>query len=213
MWQVFFGSIFLSTIHALIPNHWIPLVTLSKSEGWTRRETFFATFITGFSHTLSTIIIGIIVGFIGVKLTESYRIVTDTAAPVILILLGIAYILLDLRNSYHHHHQHNHFQINQVNEKKKTRWAILVSLSIAMFLTPCVEIEAYYFQAGTIGWTGIFIVSAVYLLTTLLFMFLLVYLGLKGINKFNSHYLGHHEKLITGIVLVLLGIVAFFFEF
>ena len=41
----------------------------------------------------------------------------------------------------------------------------------------------------------------------------LVYLGLKGVNKLNSHFLDHHEKSITGVVLVLLGLLAYFVEF
>jgi nickel/cobalt transporter (NicO) family protein len=214
MWQVFIGSLFLSTIHALIPNHWIPLVTLSKTEKWSRSETYFATFITGFSHTASTIIIGFVVGFIGVKLSESYELVTKIAAPVILLLIGLVYIFLDIRKErHHHHHNHDHFKIEKAGKKAKNKWAILISLSVAMFLTPCVEIEAYYFQAGTIGWAGIFIVSAVYLVMTLLIMFLLVNLGLKGIDRFNSHYLEHHDKRITGIVLVILAVLAYFVEF
>jgi len=82
-----------------------------------------------------------------------------------------------------------------------------------MFLTPCVEIEAYYFQAGSIGWMGIFIVSAVYLAITLVVMLLLVYLGLKGIRTVNTHFLEHHEKGITGVVLIALGVLAYFVKF
>lgn len=210
MWQVFIGSLVLSIIHALIPNHWIPLIAISKTEKWSTKETLFATFITGISHTLSTIAIGIIVGIVGYKLTENYSNITKIAAPVILCLIGIIYLILDLRSSHHHHHFDENININN---NKKSKWAILISLSIAMFLTPCIEIEAYYFQAGVIGWLGIFIVSSVYLCVTLLIMFTLVYLGLKGINKFNSHFLEHHEKLFTGIVLIILGVLAFFVEF
>jgi nickel/cobalt transporter (NicO) family protein len=210
MWQIFIGSLFLSIIHALIPNHWIPLATISKTEKWTQKETFIATFITGFSHTLSTIFIGIIVGFVGYKLTESYTLVTKIAAPLVLLVIGTIYVIWDLKKSHSHH---EHFQIEDKVQNKKSKWAILTSLSVAMFLTPCIEIEAYYFQAGTIGWMGIFIVSSVYLIVTLIVMFLLVYLALKGINKFNSHYLEHHEKRITGIVLIILAFIAYFVEF
>jgi len=211
MWQIFVGSLILSVIHALIPNHWIPLIAISKTEKWTNRETLFATFITGFSHTISTIIIGIIVGFVGIKLSESYSYITKFAAPTILILIGVIYCLIDLKSSHHHHH---HLEINdQKLKNRKSNLAIITSLSIAMFLTPCIEIEAYYFQAGTIGWIGIFIVSLVYLLVTLIVMFSLVYLGLKGVNKFNSHYLEHHEKRITGMVLIFLGLLVYFVEF
>jgi nickel/cobalt transporter (NicO) family protein len=210
VWQIFSGSLILSLIHALIPNHWIPLVAVSKTEKWTNKETLLATFITGFSHTASTIIIGIIVGFVGMKLSESYHYVMKVAAPVILLLIGMIYLWIDLKSAHHHHH----FAVNdQMLINRKSRLAIIVSLSIAMFLTPCIEIEAYYFQAATIGWPGIFIVSLVYLTTTLIVMFALVYLGLKGVNRFNAHFLEHHEKRITGSVLILLGILAYFVEF
>jgi nickel/cobalt transporter (NicO) family protein len=210
MWQILTGSLILSIIHALIPNHWIPLIAISKTEKWSNKETMFATFITGFSHTLSTILIGFAVGFVGVKLSENYQFITRIAAPLILLVIGIIYLIIDLKTGHHHH---EHFKVVEAESKnKKSKWAILTSLSIAMFLTPCIEIEAYYFQAGTIGWPGIFIVSAVYLVITLLIMFVLVYLGLKGINRFNSHFLEHHEKRVTGIVLIFIGLLAYFVE-
>jgi len=214
VWQIFISSLVLSLIHAAIPNHWIPLIAVSKTEKWTNKETLFATFITGIAHTLSTVIIGIIVGFVGLKLFEHYSNVSEIIAPIILISIGILYLFFDLKASHHHHHHHHHhFDVQDQIRKKKSKWAIITSLSIAMFLTPCVEIEAYYFQAATIGWIGIFIVSIVYVFSTLILMFVLVYLGLKGVNKFNSHYLEHHEKRITGIILILLGLFAYFVEF
>ena len=210
MWQLFLGSILLGLIHPLFPNHWIPLIAISKTEKWSNKETVVATLITGFSHTLSTIIIGIIVGFVGIKLTESYSYITKVAAPLVLLLIGFIYLLLDIRKSHHHHH----FEINNHTLKnRKSKIAIIITLCIGMFLSPCIEIEAYYFQAATKGWWGILIVSLVYLIMTLTIMICLVYLGLKGVNKFNSHFLEHHEKLITGIVLILLGLLAYFVEF
>jgi hypothetical protein len=215
MYQIFIGSLVLSLIHALIPNHWIPLIAISKTEKWTQRQTLWATAITGFSHTLSTIIIGIVVGFIGYKLSSSFEIISTVAAPIILVGLGIIYLLLDFRGNHHHSHANGHEHTQSYSSRTgKSKWyAILISLSVVMFLTPCFEIEAFYFQAGTIGWIGIFIVSAVYLLMTLFVMLILVYLGIKGIQTFNLHFLEHHEKGITGIVLIVLGMFAYFVEF
>jgi len=212
MYQIFIGSFILSTIHALIPNHWLPLIAVGKTEKWTHSQTLWATVITGVSHTLSTIIIGIVVGLIGYKLATKYAVISETVAPAILIGLGLIYIFRDFRSD--HHHTHDLKQLETEPGQKRSRWiAILTSLSIAMFLTPCIEIEAYYFQAGTIGWIGIFIVSAVYLMTTVMVMLLLVYLGMRGVKTFKSHFLEHHEKGITGIVLVALGILALIVKF
>lgn len=211
MWQIFLGSLLLSLIHALIPHHWIPIIAISKTEKWTNKEAIFATLITGLSHMISTIVIGVIVGFVGIKLAESYNAITKIIAPTILLVIGIIYLILDFRAVHHHHHQ---FEMDDVALKnKKSKTAILTSLSIAMFLTPCVEIEAYYFQAARFGWAGIFTVSAVYLIMTLLFMSTLVYLGLRGVNKLDLSYLENHAKRITGIVLMVLGVIAYFVEF
>jgi len=210
MWQLFLGSLLLGLIHPLFPNHWIPLIAISKTEKWTNKETVVATLITGFSHTLSTILIGVIVGFVGIKLSESYSYVTRIAAPLILVTLGVIYLLLDLKSTHHHHH----FDLNNATLKnRKSKTAIIFTLCIGMFFSPCIEIEAYYFQAATQGWIGILLVSVVYLIMTLSIMVALVYLGIKGVNKFKSHFLDHHEKAITGVVLVLLGLLAYFVEF
>lgn len=209
MWQIFLGSLVLGLIHPLFPNHWIPLIALSRTEKWTNKETITATLVTGFSHTVSTILIGILVGFIGIKLTESYSYITRYAAPLILLIFGIIYLFLDLRTK----RNHNHFNINNKElKKKKSKAAIILTLCIGMFLSPCIEIEAFYFQAATKGWIGILIVSVVYLVMTLSIMTGLVYLGLKGSKRLNSTYLEKHEKRITGIVLIILGLFAFFVE-
>ncbi len=193
----------LSTIHAMIPNHWLPLIAVGKTEKWSGSRTLWATVITGVAHTLSTILVGIVVGIIGYKLSARYSLIPDRVAPAILAGLGLIYLLLDLRSHRHHH------DIKPVAATgNKPGWAvILATLSLAMFLTPCIEIEAFYFQAGTIGWIGIFIVSAVYLVTTLAVMLLLVSLGMKGARKYNPGFLEHHDKAVTGAVLVGLGIL------
>jgi hypothetical protein len=78
-----------------------------------------------------------------------------------------------------------------------------------MFFSPCLEIEAYYFTAGALGWGGIAVVSTVYLIVTVLGMLLLVDLGRKGVEKIKWHFLEHHEKRVTGSVLIVLGIIAY----
>jgi len=214
MTQIFIGSLLLSIIHALIPNHWLPLIAVGKAEKWTQPQTLWATLITGVAHTLSTILIGVVVGLIGYRLAAGYTVISETIAPAILVVLGMIYLMLGFRPHYHHHHHHDIKSPVPSEGKKRSGYvAILASLSLAMFLTPCVEIEAYYFQAGTIGWIGIFIVSAVYLFTTLAIMLIVVYAGMKGAASFRSHLLEHHEKQITGAVLIALGILAFLVKF
>jgi nickel/cobalt transporter (NicO) family protein len=212
--QIFIGSFLLSIVHATIPSHWLPLVALSKAEKWTDRETTTITAITGFSHTISTVIIGIIVGMVGYKLSESYHFITKYVAPIILIALGLIYFILEYRHSLlkseHHHH---HINVDNIVEKKKSKKSIVLALIVAMFFSPCLEIEIYYFTASRLGWLGIGVVSVVYFFITVLGMIFLVHFASKGVKKLNWHFLEHHDKLISGIVLILVGVLAFFIEF
>jgi cadmium resistance protein CadD (predicted permease) len=207
MIQILIGSFFLSVIHASVPNHWIPLVVVSKAEKWSRTETFWVTTITGSAHTISTILVGIVVGLLGYKLSSTHEYVTRLVAPLILVIMGIVYLVMGVK----HPHQHrNPVEIESTSNKSK--FMIIISLGIGMFFSPCIEIEAYYFTAGILGWHGIAIVSTVYLSVTVLGMLLLVDLGRKGAEKIEWHFLEKHEKKIMGVVLILLGVFAYFIE-
>ncbi len=208
--QIILGAFLLSIVHASIPNHWIPLVALSKTEKWNEKLTLGITAVSGFAHTLSTIIIGIIVGFLGYKLSGSYSFIVGVIAPSLLILLGIIYLVLSIRENKHHHHHHHSHEIHIDDVKKKTTSTIIITLVIAMFFSPCLEIESYFFVASKLGWKGIISVSVIYTVITIAGMLLLVWLGMKGVRKIKSHFLEHHEKTITGVLLIVLGITGYF---
>jgi nickel/cobalt exporter len=205
MWQIITGSFLLSIVHAVIPNHWLPLVAVSKSEQWRISEALGVTAITGVAHTLSTIIIGLIIGRLGFELASRFEFVASVAAPVILVAMGIFYLARDLLRGHHHHHP------GAIDAERRTsKKALVVTLAAAMFFSPCIEIEAYYFHAGTHGWQGVLAVSIVYLFITVGGMMFLVVLGITGARKFHSHFLEHHEGKITGLILIASGIFAYF---
>lgn len=208
MLQLLFGSILLSLVHAVIPNHWLPVVAIGKAEKWSQKETLMVAGISGFAHTLSTVIVGIVIGSIGITLSSNYEVISEKIAPALLIVLGLVYLIIDrFKNTKHKH------DIDAGKVSNRSKWAIIVSLALAMFLSPCLEIEAYYFQAAAAGWKGILMVSAVYVFITVAGMLLLVYLASKGVRAIHSHFLDHHEKLLSGIVLILLGVFALFVHF
>ncbi len=211
MTGIIIGSLILSLTHALIPNHWFPLAAISRSEQWTKSESIRITAFTGFLHTLSTILFGILVGFIGLSLKEINEL-AEHLAPLVLILFGGYLIFLQIKSSGKH--THHNIDTTKINEsRKKSKLAIVASLGIMMFFSPCIEIEAYYFTVGAkLGWLGIFILSIIYLVITLIMMVILVELARKSLDKLNKklHGLDKYEKIVNGVILILLGVVQFF---
>ena len=207
MFHIVISSFILSIIHASIPNHWLPIIAIGKVERWSKSTTLWATAISGLAHVASTILIGILVGWAGYKLASSYHYISSVAAPAVLILFGLVYIIRNFRK----HGPHSHFGENPA---PNTPFAtVVISLSIGMFFSPCIELESYYFTAGTFGWMGIIAVSIVYLIVTVAAMVSLVALGMKGIDRFNWQFLEKHDKAIIGVVLILVGLTTYFVNF
>jgi nickel/cobalt transporter (NicO) family protein len=205
--QVLFGSLLLSIIHAFIPNHWLPLVAVAKAQRWKHSEALFVTALTALAHASSTIMAGAAVGMLGYNLSANARL-TSLIPPVVLVGVGLVYLAIDTIGG-HGEHQHVH---DRDVVGKGSKVSLIFSLCLAMFFSPCLEIEAYYLKAGFLGWKAVGTVSLVYLVTTVIGMLFSVDLALRGARRIRSHYLEHHERRVTGLVLTALGIVAFIGE-
>ncbi|RYY46189.1 MAG: hypothetical protein EOO06_15050 [Chitinophagaceae bacterium] len=204
MINIITGSLIISLLHALIPNHWLPVLAIGKKEGWSLGETSRITFIAGLSHVISTIVIGVLLGIIGVELAEQLDSFTHIIAPAILILLGLYFI--------RQHYEHRHFHVKEENLQKKTKRSIITALVIAMFLSPCMEIEAYFLLAGTRGWWMMALIALLYAVITIVGMLIWVRIVYKGVIKLNWHKWEHNAGIITGLTLVATGIISFFIQ-
>jgi len=204
MISIISGSVIISVLHALIPNHWLPVLAIGKKEGWSLRETTRIMFISGLSHVVSTIIIGLMLGLIGDKLADYIDHFTHVIAPIVIILLGLYFIW--------QHYRHHHFHVQNKMIEKKTKGAIITALVIAMFLSPCMEIEAYFLLAGTKSWYLMALIAVLYSVITITGMLVWVRIVYKGLLKLNWHKWEHNAGIITGLTLVATGIISFFIQ-
>lgn len=204
MYSIITGALIISLLHAVIPNHWLPVIAIGRKEGWSLQEITKVTLVCALAHGVSTILIGVLLGFVGAKLDAAVLNFTNIIAPVILIAIGLLFI--------YRHHRHKHFHIDGDLKKKKSKSAIITALVIAMFFSPCMEIEAYFLLAGTYQPWLIWFIAAMYLTITTAGMLLLVRFAYKGILKLNWHSLEHNAGIITGVTLVATGILSFFIK-
>ena len=214
--QILLGTLALSLIHALIPSHWLPLVTVGKAEGWSRLETLWITAVTGLAHTVSTLLIGIAVGLLGYQLDEYYKLVTHLVAPIVLIGLGLVYLSRPLRQRFSSESaQYEHAPVAAISgDSDHSKWAVVMTLTTAMFFSPFIGIGAFYLSAGALGWFGIALVSGVYLIVTVLGMVLIVNWSWHRAEQFSAaiptwNLSGH---ALTGVVLIVLGFVTLFID-
>lgn len=202
MYSIIVGSIMISMLHAVIPNHWLPIIAIGRREKWTTGNVMRITLMCGIAHGLSTALLGTFLGLVGHQLDKTVSFFTGIAAPIILILVGIIFI--------YRHHVHKHFHLDDSVKKKRSKKAIVAALTAAMFLSPCLEIEAYFLMAGAINKSLIAFVAVLYIVISTTGMVLLVSQAYRGLLKLNWHLLEHNAGIITGITLVLTGIISFF---
>jgi nickel/cobalt exporter len=196
------GSLVLSILHGIIPNHWLPVLAISKKEKWDLSETSRVTIIAGLSHAASTVLIGVLLALVGAKLAAVVESFTAFVAPGLLVALGVFYIW----QHSHHHHFHMHGHPEQASNKTR----LIFSLASAMFFSPCFEIEAYFLVAGAEGWWLVALLAVLYTLVTISGMVIWVRLAHRGLLRMNWHSLEHNAGIITGITLVLSGALTFF---
>ncbi len=200
--ELLLASLSISLLHAAIPNHWLPIVAIGRRSQWTAVKTVRITVLAGSAHALSTILIGVGLSLLGWQLADWVGIFSRVLGPLILLGLGLLFIW----RHYFHQHFHLHAEIKSVVSERK----LILALATAMFLSPCLEIGAFFLMAGTQGISAVFALSGLYFATTVGGMAVWVWLVWRGLKLSNWHALEHNAGIISGVVLVLSGLWGLF---
>ncbi|HEX2532829.1 MAG TPA: hypothetical protein VHK69_03780 [Chitinophagaceae bacterium] len=203
MFSLLAGTVLLALVHALIPNHWLPLVAVARSEQWKQREVSTVTLIAALAHVTGTVVLGLILGRIGTELEQDYGGTVHVASSVLLIVFGLIYFTVNLP-----HHHHSEQRDVAAFKRSKRRWIFI--FIIMMFLSPCLEVESLFLSAGVHGMGVVSLMAAVYAVVSISGILLLVNLGYRGVKLLSAEFIEHNEKRISGIVLIIVGIVSFF---
>ena len=200
--ELFISVLAISILHAILPNHWLPVVAISRQLNWDGRKTAGVTMLAALAHSLSTVIIGILVALGGMTLDGILPYFKYIAAGI-LIALGILFI-------WRHQH-HMHFHLKDIKLTPATNMRVIIgTLLMAMFLSPCLEVGALFLVAGTRGIMLTLIIAGIYTITSAIGMTLFAWLALHGLKKMDWHKLEHNSGLVSGIILVLTGIIFIF---
>jgi cadmium resistance protein CadD (predicted permease) len=207
MLSILAGAFLVSAAHAILPDHWLPMILISRAEKWTQAETLWITALVTIPHMVSTILLGLLVGLIGFRLSASFEALMEVVAPSMFILIGLIYVYRNYSGDDHHHHGAD---ISSLGDRSKK--AVVTFMATALFFSPCVPMGSYFFIVGAEGIANLALVSVIYVVVTLGILLLMVALGRKGVERIQWHFLEHNENLITGIVLIALGLFVFLFE-
>ena len=208
MLEILAGAFLVSAAHAILPDHWLPLVLISRAERWSLAETLWVTTLVTVPHIASTILVGVVVGVVGFQLSQMQESLMELVAPVMFAIIGLVYVYRHLRSG----HGQGHGEVDLAELRDRSKNAIITFMATALFFSPCVPMGSYFLIVGTSGLTSLLLVALVYVSVTMVLLLGLVALGRSGVNRLRWHFLEHNENLITGFILIVLGVFFFLFE-
>ncbi len=192
-------------LHTLLgPDHYLPFVAISKARNWTAGKTTLLTIICGFGHVLGSVVLGIVGVALGtvVSKLEAFESFRGELAAWLLIAFGIAYLSWGLRRALRKE-QHTHHIQHKGKNSNITPWVIF----IIFVLGPCEPlIPILMYPAAKSSFSGMLIVTAVFALTTITTMTVIVRLLMKGIDLLPLHNLERFSHALAGFIVLMCGV-------
>lgn len=218
-------------IHTLIgPDHYLPFIMMAKAGKWTKIKTFWVTIFCGIGHVLSSVVLGFIGIAAGIAL-DKLELIEGTRGEIAgwaLIAFGFVYMIWGIKKAYKnrphshihvesdgtyhtHTHQHHGEHVHMKEQKKSlTPWILF----LVFVLGPCEPlIPLLMFPAAQESIAGLWIVTAIFGITTIGTMLGIVMVSLWGINflplgkleRF-THALAGFAIFASGLAINLLGL-------
>lgn len=206
-------GLFISVLHSMIPTHWLPFVMASRSQKWSWSKTQSILLIAGLGHVIMTTLLGAVIFALGLGVYHNIQTYFIAIAGSSIALFGLFQIYQYKTGHKHSHCDHTgeHHHGEDLKKKSTDGWAILSLLSLLTF-SPCESFLPVYLSAVGYGWMGFLLLSLVLAMGTLITMLSFTWLSNKTISHFKMDWLEDHEKLISGVGLVLLAIALVLIE-
>ena len=226
----------IALFHTLFgPDHYLPFIVMSRAGKWSLSKTLWVTFASGLGHVLSSVLLGFIGVAMGLGVNKLTGIEEErgSLAAWLLIAFGFAYFVWGLRKAYknkkhshihvhedgtYHDHKHNHHNTHahvHIDEKKESKKNITPWILFTIFvLGPCEPlIPILMYPAAEHNYWGLFIVTAIFGLITIVTMISVVIVGYYGVSFIHlgklerySHALAGAAILISGLAIIFLGL-------
>jgi nickel/cobalt exporter len=217
-------AVSIGFVHTILgPDHYLPFIVLSEAKKWSLKNTMFITFLCGFGHVLSSVVLGLIGIAVGISVNklagiESFR---GNIAAWLFIAFGLVYMVISIRNlvknrkhshrhfhlggeNHNHEHTHKleHTHVHETDVVKTTPW-ILFLIFIFGPCEPLIPILMYPAAQNNIH--GAVIVSLLFSVVTISTMMSVVLVFKLGFSKINLKPVEKYNNLIAGIMIFLSG--------
>jgi putative Mn2+ efflux pump MntP len=207
-------------LHSILPDHWVPLAVVARTQRRTIVHTARISLLASVGHVLTSIILAGIIAAVGLQFRSTFETQQGHIVGVILILTGVGFAVWAF-TGHGHEHEHEHSHIPGVEDDHRNletrershqplfRRFAAIAVSFGAAASPDLTVLPVALAASAIGiGTVVGVLTAFSLVTLSTFVVLTVAATLAG-YQLKGEWLEEHGNLITGAVLVVIGIAVY----
>jgi predicted permease len=203
----------VGVLHTVVPDHWVPITLIARQRRWSKGETARAAAIAGTGHTISTLLIGLLVWIAGVAVATKFGHYVSLASSSALIGFGawIAYSswreirasadLDDDRDAAHRTHE------ALADDSRGTAASKRTALLLILGSSPMVEGIPAFFAAGKYGAKLLLAMALVFALATITTYVFLCVSSLAGLERINLGPIERYGEILSGAFIAVVGVV------
>ncbi len=111
------GSAVVGVVHAVLPDHWVPLAVVGRAERWPLIRVAKVSGLAALGHVLASIVLGGVIAFVGLQFQKQVETQQGHIVGGILIITGLSFLVWGLTGHGHPHahdkppadtHEHGH---------------------------------------------------------------------------------------------------------
>ncbi len=217
------GSAAVGAVHALLPDHWVPFVVLSKARGWDIQRSLAAVAAGGVAHLASTAALGLLLAFAGTEALTRVGPAAELGGAALLTVFGLVLSLRGLRvargEGRSHGHDHGPARGHDADDHREEShshdlparppgWRGLLLQGAVLGARPCAEAVPVFLAAAAYGLTSSLLAVAAWVAATLGTMLAVVWLSLHGLRAMKPELLARHGELAAGLIILFMGLGA-----
>ncbi|HET9987522.1 MAG TPA: hypothetical protein VFQ65_03365, partial [Kofleriaceae bacterium] len=190
----------VGALHALAPDHWVPVAAVSRARGWSMGRTARVALLCGFGHVTVSALLGLAALVSGVAVIEALGARSGAVAGVLLIGFGTAYALWGLRHLFmRHFHGHDHAHAGHGHGTAKSTVWTLFAIYCA---DPCIAVVPIVFAAAPLSRVATLAIVAVYEVATIATMVGLTAAARAGTSVIRGRWVDRYGDSAAGGLIV-----------
>jgi hypothetical protein len=198
------SAVSVGALHSLAPDHWAPLATVARVQGWPRRRTVRVTLLCGFGHVSVSLLLAVLALVSGRALFEAFGRRLESVAALLLTAFGVAYGAWGLRKAAgRRFHGHVHACYDHVHDAAR---ATVGGLFVLYAADPCVAVVPIVMAAAPLGPVPAAVIAILYEAATMGAMLALVLFARAGLGRVRWPWLDVYGDAVAGGLLAALGL-------